>query len=69
MLRKKVQQAMMTNYRLIGLLIIENNCHPQTMLKWIKTNDVMLTTAANLAIIVREMKLSQEQILEPAKAR
>lgn len=53
---------------MLGLLIIENDVHPNTILRWLNTNHEMLTTAKNLQLIGAELKLKQTEILETKAA-
>lgn len=39
-----------------------------TVLRWVESNDQMLTTASVLAILATETELTQEEILETASA-
>lgn len=45
-------------------LIEANDVHPNTVQRWIRNNDEVLTTAKNLAIIGEQLHIEQSQILE-----
>ena len=63
-IKKKVLEKIRQSNRMLGLLIIENDVHPNTILRWVKDNDEMLTMAKNLNLISTELNLKQSEILE-----
>ena len=63
-IRQIVLDEMKKNRRLINLLAINFDVHSGTVERWIKTNDIMLTTMSATNIIAEEMKLQLSEIVE-----
>lgn len=55
--------AITKNGKLRNRLAYELDCHPDTLSRYLKNNDVMLTTASALKAITEETGLTQEEIL------
>ena len=65
MIRSEVLKEINLNNVVKGRLQVANDVHATTIQNWIDGNKDRLTTARNLAIICQELKLSQEEVLEP----
>lgn len=52
------------NQRLIGRLMVHFDAHYVTILRWLKNDDLRLTTPACVEIIKEETGLSTDEILE-----
>lgn len=68
MLTKTAIDEIMGSRRCRNRLAFLLNVHPRTIDKWLKENDIMLTTALALQIISEETGLKDTQILEPVTA-
>ena len=64
-LTKKAKTAINKSTRLKNLLAIEFDCSVFTIKRWLDEDEVRLTAPSATAIIKKETKLSDDQILEP----
>lgn len=68
MLSKKAIQAVIDSKQCRNRLAYEMNVNPRTVDRWLRRDDMMLTTVKALNIIKAETGLKDSEILEPVTA-
>jgi len=68
MIKQNYLEKIKGNNVLKAAIIAANDVHPGTVERWIRDNEEILTTAKNLSIISKHLKVKQDELLEKTAA-